>query len=291
MKSTEHTEPRAVRQGRSILRLASGGALHVSGPAQAPPLLLLHGVGGAAWSWAPQAAALDAEVRCYRWEARGHGLAARVADAGLGEYYVDACEALDAVCSDGGRPLVGGHSMGGLLALALAAERPADVAGLFLIEPVYAPDGGRHAAGALAGVARVVVSPVVRSLENDGALGRVLARRFFTAAFEDRDAMERAWLEQRTQVPVEYPKMMYEAFEGPSGFPNRAFAREVSQPVTLLEGSVARRRPRFPELNATLAERLGERFSYVRIDGGHYLQLDRPEAVNAALRVALETVR
>ena len=273
------------------MRLASGGALHVSGPAEGPPILFLHGVGGAAWSWAPQAAALDGSARCYRWEARGHGLAARVADAGLGDYYADALEALAAVRAEAGAPLVAGHSMGGLLALALAAERAADVAALFLIEPVYAPDGGRHAAGALAGIARAAVSPLVRSLERDGAAGRALARSFFVAAFEDRDAMERAWLEQRTQVPVEYPKMMYEAFEGPTGFPNRAFAREVSQPTTLLEGSVARKRPRFPELNATLAGRLGAGFTYVRIDGGHYLQLDRPEFVNAALREALRPVR
>ena len=101
--------------------------------------------------------------------------------------------------------------------------------------------------------------------------------------------MERAWQAQRTQVPVEYPKMMYEAFEGPTGFPNRAFARELSQPVTLLEGSVARHKPRFPELNAALGERLRDRFTYVRIDGGHYLQLDRPEPVNAALREALRS--
>ena len=273
------------------MRLASGGALHVSGSADGPPVLLLHGVGGAAWSWAPQAKALEREARLYRWEARGHGLAARVGDAGLGDYFVDANEALAVVQSESGPPLVAGHSMGGLLALALAAERPADVAGLFLIEPVYAPDGGRHAAGLLAGVARFAVSPLVRSLQRDGVAGRALARSFFRAAFEDDDAMERAWLEQRTQVPVEYPKMMYEAFEGPTGFPNRAFARELSQPVTLLEGSVARQRPRFPELNATLAQRLGSRFTYVRIDGGHYLQLDRPEPVNAALREALRSVR
>jgi lipase len=265
--------------------------LHVWGPPAGRPVLLLHGVGGAAWSWAPQAAALEDECRTYRWEARGHGLAARVADAGLSDYFVDAREALDAVLGAGRAPLVAGHSMGGLLALALAAERPTDVAGLFLIEPVYAPDGGRHAAGMLADVARVVVSPVVRSLQHDGRLGRTLARSVFRAAFEDRAAMERAWTLQRTQVPVEYPKMMYEAFEGPTGFPNRAFAREITQPVTLLEGSVARRRPRFPELNAELAARLGDRFTYIRIDGGHYLQLDRPEPVNAALRTAAASVR
>jgi pimeloyl-ACP methyl ester carboxylesterase len=202
-------------------------------------------------------------------------------------YSLDACEALEAVRAYGRAPLVAGHSMGGLLALALAAERPADVSGLFLIEPVYAPEGGRHLGGALAGVARVVLAPLVGSVGRDGRVGRALSRWVFEMSFEDRDAMERAWLRQRTQVPVEYPKMMYEAFEGPSDFPNRAFALELTQPVTLLEGSVARRTPRFPELNAVLRERLGPRFTYLQLEGGHYLQLDRPAAVNDALRDAL----
>ncbi len=265
--------------------------MHVAGPPDGPPVLLLHGVGGAAWSWEPQIEALAGRARCYAWEARGHGLASRVEDAGLGDYFVDACEALEAVRAHGPAPLVAGHSMGGLLALALAAERPSDVAGLFLIEPVYAPDGGRHLGGALGGVARVALAPLVASLERDGRVGRALSRWVFKMSFQDRDAMERAWLLQRTQVPVEYPKMMYEAFEGPSDFPNRAFALELTQPVTLLEGSVARRTPRFPELNAVLRERLGPRFTYLQLEGGHYLQLDRPAAVNDALRDALSPTK
>ena len=79
-------------------------------------------------------------------------------------------------------------------------------------------------------------------------------------------------MRQRTQVPVEYPKMMYEAFEGNSGFSNRAFARELEMPTLLLEPMSSS--PRFPALLADL-ERLGKRFTHVAIDGGHYLQLDR----------------
>jgi pimeloyl-ACP methyl ester carboxylesterase len=260
----------------------------VAGPPDGTPLLLLHGVGGGAWSWQPQVEALSSHTRCYVWEARGHGDATRVDDAGLGDYFVDAREALEAVLARGSLPLVAGHSMGGLLAMALAAERPAGVGALFLIEPVYAPGGGRHLGGMPAGVARVAVAPLVASLGRDGRVGRALSRFVFAQAFRDRSAMERAWQRQRTQVPVEYAKMMYEAFEGPSDFPNRAFALELTQPVTLLEGSVARRRPRFPELNASLHERLGPRFTYRQLEGGHYLQLDRPAAVNDALTQALQ---
>ena len=262
-----------MRQAR-VLRLGSGGALHIAGPAGAPPLLFLHGVAGGAWSWEPQVAALAARFRCYVFEARGHGLAARVDDAGLGDYYVDAREALDRVTADAGAPFVIGHSMGGLLGMALGAARPEDVRGLILLEPVYAPRGGAHLGGVFASVARTVFAPLVRAMVADGVLARATSRLVFEAAFASRTCMERAWARQRSQVPPEYPKMMYEAFEGPTDFPNRAFARELTMPTLLVEGSVAKRRPRFPELVAELA-RNGERFTYLVLEGGHYLQLDR----------------
>jgi pimeloyl-ACP methyl ester carboxylesterase len=255
--------------------LPSGGALHVSGPQRARPFLLLHGVGGGAWSWAPQAAALARTHRVFVWEARGHGAARAVRDAGLGDYYRDAREALDVV-AQGGPAWIGGHSMGGLLALALSADRPGGVAGLALVDPVYAPEGGAHGGPLLARSARTLLAPFVASMRRDGVVARAVARRVFAASFVDRACMERAWRAQRTQVPVEYPKMMYEAFEGPTNFDNRAFAREIAVPTLLLE-PLAAPRPRFPQLVRELF-RLGERFGYLAVDGGHYLQLDRSAA-------------
>ncbi len=260
-----------MRQAR-IEALPSGGALHVCGPDNARPLLFLHGVGGAAWSWAPQIEALSDEFRCCVWEARGHGAAARVADAGLGDYYVDAREALAAV----GEPAwLVAHSMGGLLALALAAEREdrERVRGLVLLEPVYAPEGGSHTGGR---AALWLTRPLVDSLQRGGFFGRRVSKLVFAASFQDRALMERAWTHQRAHVPVEYPKMMAEAFTGPTNFPNRAFAEELDCPTLLIEGSVAKDGPRFPELVAQL-RRLGDRFEYEAIRGGHYLQLDRSE--------------
>jgi len=267
------------------MRLPSGGALHVSGPAGASPYLFLHGVAGGAWSWDPQVESLAPERRVYVWEGRGHGDAAEVADAGLGDYFVDANEALDAVLAeDCVPPVVVGHSMGGLLAMALAAERPTDVAALALLEPVYAPDDGAHLSGPLGRLALALIGPIVHSIQRDGRVSRTIARAMFKRSFEDGARMERAWPKQRTQVPLEYPKMMTEAFKGTTNFPNRAFAREIDQPVLLIEGSVARKEPRFPVLVKELADRLGDRYTYLRLDGGHYLQLDRSEPnVTAAL--------
>jgi len=263
----------------TVLRLPSGAALQRSGSGRTP-LLFLHGVGGGAWSWEPQVSALDG-VTAYAWEARGHGAADRVADAGLADYHADAREALDVVAA-AGPAFVIGHSMGGLLAMALAAERPEAIRGLCLVDPVYAPDGGTHAGGLLAALARVALPPLVRDLERNGAFSRALGRFVFVRSFADRGCMERAWARQRTQIPFEYPKMMFEAFDGTAGFPNRAFAREFSMPTLLLEPSASA--PRFPTLLADL-ERLDDRFTHVAVDGGHYLQLDRSaDDVSRALK-------
>jgi pimeloyl-ACP methyl ester carboxylesterase len=246
----------------------------------------MHGIGGGAWSWAPQAEALSERCRCYLWEARGHGAAAPApAGVTLSDYYRDGREALDLIrAGEGASPVVAAHSMGGLIAMALAADDPAAFAGLFLLEPVYAPGGPPRSLRAQApafGAARLILTALARALPAGGFMARGIARAFFRGAFSDRGAMERAWPEQRRQPIVEFPAMLLEAFEG--GFSPRAYARELRVPTLLLEGSIARRHPRFPGLVDDLRFALGSRFRYEVAEGGHYLQLDRPELVTRLL--------
>ncbi len=277
-----------------LRRLPSGGALHVAGVAGAQPLLFLHGVGGGAWSWKAQRDALAARYALFFWEARGHGAAARVDDAGLSDYYTDAQEAAAAVLEDTGRPpIVVAHSMGGLLAIALACDRPDAVRGLFLIDPVYATGHGDAYGhfGPVAGrVALFVCRPLLHSIEHDGTLGRALSRWMFEQVFENRDRMEAAWIDQRTQIPVEYPRMLREAFGTPSGFPLREFAREIAQPTVVLEGAASGKGGRFPELVTALRERLGPAFSHDVVRGRHYLQLDQPDLVNERLEAFIASL-
>lgn len=273
--------------------LPSGGALHREGPRGADAVLFLHGVGGGAWSWKPQRAALAGSYRLFTWEARGHGEAGRVADAGLSDYYVDAQEGLaEAVAEHGGPVFIVGHSMGGLLALALAVERTPSVRGLFLVDPVYATgeEAYAHFSPAVGRVARTLFTPILQSFERNGTISRRLARWLFERAFEDREKMEAAWLDQRAQIPVEYPRMLRESFDGPTGFKLRRFGDEIEVPVTLVDADKPGK-TRFPDLAASLERRLGSRFTHEFIDGGHYLQLDRPNEITAALRRFLEANR
>jgi pimeloyl-ACP methyl ester carboxylesterase len=243
-------------------------------------LLFLHGVGGGAWSWRPQVAACAPDRACFVWEARGHGAAPRVRDAGLADYYTDAREALAAVREETGASdiVVIGHSMGGLLAIALGADHPAGIGGLVLVDPVY-PDGRRasgHDLGPLRPLVLALLRPLVASFTDDGRVARAIARWMFANSFQDRAKMEAAWPDQRRQVPIEYPKMFFEAFGQPEGFPVRAFAEHIAVPVLVFNA-------RSRELTASLERRLGSRFAAERIAGGHYLQLDRPAQVNGRL--------
>ncbi len=268
--------------------LPSGAVVHVEGQAANPPLLFLHGVGGAAWSWAPQRAALTQAFACFTWEARGHGAASRVNDAGLADYYLDALEALRWVAQTSARPVVVvGHSMGGLIALALACEQPAAVRGVFLVDPVYADSGALPVAipRVVLALLRVVIGAVARSFLRDGWFGRVVSWPFFRWAFQDRATRDRTWQLQREQVPLEYPRMLFESLHGVTGFPFNPFADRVDVPVMLVEALAARgSSSRFSHVKARLAARLGDRARTAAIVGGHYLQLDRADQVTPLLR-------
>jgi pimeloyl-ACP methyl ester carboxylesterase len=102
--------------------------------------------------------------------------------------------------------------------------------------------------------------------------------------------MEAAWVDQRRQVPFEYPLMLEESFGRPEGFELSDFARQIRTPTTVVEGDAKAGTVRFPEMVENLRERLGTDFSAETIHGGHYLQLDRPAEVNASLARFLQRV-
>jgi 3-oxoadipate enol-lactonase/4-carboxymuconolactone decarboxylase len=106
-------------------------AIHaqVEGPAHAPPVLLLHSLGTTLHMWDPQAAALTRRYRVIRMDMRGHGLT----EAPDGPYSMamlaqDALALLDALGVE--RAHVGGVSIGGRIALQMAAMAPRRVLSL-----------------------------------------------------------------------------------------------------------------------------------------------------------------
>jgi len=103
--------------------LIRGLSVHfrVEGPAEAPPLLLIHSLGTSLEMWAPQAVALAHKFRVISYDLRGHGLS----EASDGPYSLDllAGDALGLLDHLGiERAHVAGVSLGGMIAQTLGIQ-------------------------------------------------------------------------------------------------------------------------------------------------------------------------
>jgi pimeloyl-ACP methyl ester carboxylesterase len=114
--------------GISIHYLRTGGAK--------PPVVLLHGLTGNGACWAPLARALESELDVVMPDARGHGGSSAPHH---GYRYDDL--ASDVVSLIRGlelsRPVLLGHSMGGMTAAVVASRGAAIVRGLILVDPTF----------------------------------------------------------------------------------------------------------------------------------------------------------
>lgn len=112
----------------ALLRRAGGGAA-------APTLVLLHGIGSNAASFAALAKAMPAAINVIAWDAPGYGASAPLADdMPTPRAYADVlAKVLDALQT----PLIAlaGHSLGALFAGSFAAHYPDRVSALALISP------------------------------------------------------------------------------------------------------------------------------------------------------------
>lgn len=97
-------------------------ALTPAGPSDAPPIVLVHGLGPSTDSWGEVPARLAERHRVIAYDLRGHGRSgnARSGDYGLDAHARDLTAVLATCVPDGQRAVLVGHSLGGGIILAAA---------------------------------------------------------------------------------------------------------------------------------------------------------------------------
>jgi pimeloyl-ACP methyl ester carboxylesterase len=107
---------------------------YTEAPGPGPALVILHGITGALDTFAPLIPTLAQQAHVYALDLRGHNLSGRTPGAyQIADYARDVAAFVQRVV---GQPaVVAGHSLGGVIAVWLAAHEPDWVRGLFLADP------------------------------------------------------------------------------------------------------------------------------------------------------------
>ena len=236
-----------------------------------PPLVFLHGIGGAARAWRGQIEAFSARYRAIAWDMPGYGGSApleKVSIAALADALRDFLQQVGAR-----RPILVGHSIGGMIVQQLLATS-VDIASAVVLaqtSPAFGkPDGDWQKSfidarlGPLdRGETMVSLAPnLVRELVGDDpdANGMTLARECMAAVPE---ATYRA-----TMLAL-------------LGFDQRNALKNIAVPTLVLSGSKDNNAP--APMMAKMATYIPGA-KYVELEGvGHLANLERPGEFNAAL--------
>jgi pimeloyl-ACP methyl ester carboxylesterase len=229
-----------------------------------PPMLFVHGWCCDHTYFAPQFEHFRKEHRCVAVDQRGHGRS----DKPEQTYSMSAfAEDLAWVCNEIGvqKPVVVGHSMGGVIATQLAAQFPDLPSAIVLVDaPVAAPRGLREG-----------LAPLFQALRSPGyretAQGFVADRLFIDA--DDRERKQRI-VDAMASAPQH---VMASAFEQIFAWDDDEALPKVTCPVLNIQAAgPLNELPRFQQLCPQLIN--GQ-----TVGAGHFNQLEVPDQVNAMI--------
>ncbi len=239
-----------------------------------PVVVLLHGFPFDRSLWDEQVDALSGPYRVIVPDLRGHGTSAVV--PGVATVEAMAADVLETLNDRGvqGQVVLGGLSMGGYVALALAVDHPARLRGLMLINSRAAADTP---------LTREVRATLVEKVLADGHPGAVvetmLPKLFAPGRFETRGPEVAAIEAVMRRSPVEG---VAAALRGLAARPDRtADLPRIALPTLVVAGTDDQLIP-LAESRAMAESVPGARF--IAVNGaGHLAPLERPIEVNQAI--------
>ncbi|HYU57694.1 MAG TPA: alpha/beta fold hydrolase [Actinomycetota bacterium] len=280
-----HGRERTVADLQQVTVRANGVALSAYMLGEGPPLLLLHGLGGAKVSWMPLLAPLSERYRVIAPDLPGHGESDKPRQAEYSPRYYAAVVRKLMDTLDARSAHVVGNSMGGRVALELAARSPKRIRGLALLDPALPGLRWRWFMGFMQ------VAPVRRGL---GAIpfpanerwGQLMLRRLFAQpdrfprhAYEaGADEFARVYRSARARLAF-WASLRHVIYDSGEEF-WRLIGR-VQAPTLILWGERDRLVPL--RLGNQLARAIPHAEYLVLPDVGHVPQFEAPKSTSQAL--------
>jgi 3-oxoadipate enol-lactonase len=258
----------------------SGGALktgdgrfgyEASGDPEAPALVFLHGIGGAARAWRGQLDYFADTYRAIAWDMPDYGGSAPLADVSIASLAGALKDFLAAIEAD--RPVIVGHSIGGMILQQLIADDPeiAEIVVLAQTSPAFGkPDGEWQ---------KQFIDARLGPLDRGETMVSLAPSLVAEMVGEDPDA-EGMVLARACMGAV--PEATYRAtLQALMGFDLRHQLKQIAVPTLLLSGSRDRNAP--APMMAKMADAIPS-VAVVELEGvGHLAYLERPEEFNAVV--------
>ena len=245
-----------------------GGTLTVTATGAGPPVLLIHGTAPAIWGELP--ALLATAHRVLTYDRRSFGAARDLRAGDLGAHATDAAAVIRAC---GPPATVVGWSIGGVVALELAASHPDLVAGLVLLEPPLHAKRHPRLRMVLAIVGATVLGKVGRPEAG--------AKRFLRWALSRRDGTS-----DLKRMPSEWvgrlaagdgAAIVRELAAGTGEHLDAGALRRIDAPVHVLRGD--RSQAVFADAARRVARGIDNAVLVDVAGSGHAVQLDAPHRV------------
>jgi len=256
-----------VRQVRDVAGISY---LQAGNPA-ATPILFLHGIGGAADAFAPQLDHFGRDYRAIAWNMPGYAHSAPLPLVTMAALAASLAGFIEALGLD--RPILVGHSIGGMVVQRLVAEAP-QIARALVLAQTSAVFGSRDPAWAEA-----FIEARLGPLDAGKSVADIAPDSIRDLVGENADpaGIARA-LECMQAVPDSTYRDMVLAMPG---FDGRDALPRIAVPTLVLAGSADRNAP--PSGMERMAARIpGARYAVLE-DVGHLAYAEQPQRFNEAV--------
>lgn len=255
-----------------------GVSIHYEVTGTGDPVLLLHGLGSSTADWAAQVPVLARHYRTLTLDVRGHGASGKPAGPyRIADFAADAASALAAAGVTEPAHMVG-ISMGGMVALELAAEAPELVRSLVILN-----SGPEVRASSLTQNLQIMQRRLFSRLLSQRATGRRIARRLFPAPAQAslRAGMELRWAANDKRAYCA-------ALEAILAWSVANRLSEIRQPTLVISGD---RDYTSVDAKRAWASRMPNARVAVLADSGHASSIDQPDAFNRLVLEFLDAQR